>query len=450
MHLRQLFALWEEWHGNLVDFCRMVRDQYRLRYSTSFIGDALHAAGLRFRERRSSEQAPWTPGTFRTCFPGAQWVGDGTSIAVYFLGRAFVFNVEVMLDAASNALVGLNISDAEDEEALLRAYEAGIETAGSPPLAVVLDNRPSNHTPGAAEALNGTMVIRSTPARPESKAPVEGAFGLFRQAMPPLFLEGESQREIVRSFLKAVTTAWGRGRNGRPRRRLGGRSPVEAYRHAAPTQDELDRAVRELRERQRRQEVAWQTLEARRDPVRLRLLSLGLDELGIPDPKSSLATQLACYSREAITYGLATFQTKRDLGTLPPDVDAGRYLGGIIRKDHEKRGLLHFADHLLEQRVRLRDFSLEPLARLAESLRAQVSPFDLPRSYTDQALNAKFDIDFRFWAGAAAQALAALPADQRSRAYKHLYRHIAATFKTPVERRENLIDRLATAATLAA
>jgi len=449
-HLRQIFALWEEWQGALGDFCRMVRDEYRLDYSRTFIGDALQAAGLRNRERRKTGPAPWSQGTYRSYFPGAQWLGDGTSIAVRFLNRVFVFNVEVLLDVASNALVGLKISDAEDEEALRQAYEAGITTAGTPPIAATLDNRPSNHSPGAAEALGDTMVLRSAPGRPESKAPIEGAFGLFRQAVPPLVFEGESQRELARDFLEAVLVAWARGRNGRPRRRLGGLSPVEAYRTTAPTQEEVDRAVQELRERQRRQEEALRTSNARRDPARLSLLSQGLADLGIPDPKGTLATRLARYSRESITYGVAAFRTKRDLGTLPPGADAGLYLGGIIRNNHEKRELRQFSDHLLEQRLRLRDFSLEPLNRRAESLRARFSPFELPQVYVDQALEAEFDIDFRFWAGAAARALAALPAEDRSPMYRHLCRFVAATFRVPKERRTDLVDRLASAATLAA
>lgn len=202
VHLRQLLALWEGWRGTFVDFCRVVHD-YRLPYSASFIADALHAAGLRFRKPRSSGQAPWTHETFCTYFPGAQSIGDGTTIVVRFLKRMFVFNVEALIDGASNALVGLCVSDSEDEEAVRKAYEVGIETTGSPPIAVALDNRPSNHSSGAVEALSGSLVLRSSPGRPESKAPVEGAFGLFRQAVPPLHLEGETQQSPAASWKRS-------------------------------------------------------------------------------------------------------------------------------------------------------------------------------------------------------------------------------------------------------
>jgi len=446
VHLRQLFALWTEWRGTFVDFCRMVAREYRLPFSMTFIGDALQAGGLRSRERRNTGQAPWTAGTFRPYFPGAQWLGDGTSIAVRFLDQVFVFNVEYLHDIASDAGMGFHISDVEDEEALLRAFEAGVETAGAPPFALTLDNRPSNHTPAVEDALSGTLILRSTPGRAESKAPIEGAFGLFQQSMPPLNLQGQSRREVARSFLEAVMTAWFRGRNGRPRPRLGGQSPAEAYRGAAPTPQEVDRAMRELRERQRRQEKATGTLNARRDPVRLRLATEGLADLGIPDPKGSLATTLARYSRDAIAYGLAIFRTKQEQQSLPPGADH-RYLAGIIRNDHEKRHLVQFSEHLLEQRVRLRDFSLASLDRHAENLRTWKTPFELPQVFVDLALKAEFDIDFRYWTRAAAGALELLPSERRHTLYQHLCRLIAGSFKIRVERRETLIDRLAAAAT---
>ncbi len=447
VHLRQLFDLWEKWDGTFVDFCRMAIKEHRLPFTMTYIGDALEAAGLRTRRRRRDEQAPWTAGTFRSYFPGAQWLGDGTSIAVRFQGQVFVFNVEYLHDVAADAGMGFHISDTEDEQALIEAFESGLETAaGVLPLALTLDNRPSNHTAAVKEALGETLLLRSTPGRPQSKAPIEGAFGLFQQSMPPLHLQGQSARVVARSYLNAVMTAWFRGRNGRPRKRLGGLSPAQAYREAAPTSEEIQKALDELRERQKRQEKAQATLQASRDPVRLRLLAAGLAELGIADPTGSLATMLARYSRDAIVYGLATFCTRQERGTLPTGADH-RYLAGIIRNDHDKRHQLELSERLFKQRVRLREFSLEPLIRLTERIKATRTLSELPQSFVSLALQAEFEIDFRYWTRAAANALAALPREQWPALYQHLCRLIAASFRTPRDRRETLIDRLATAAT---
>src|SRR5262249_52113529 len=78
-------------------------------------------------------EAPWSSNTFRKMFPGAQWLGDGTSIAVQWKSQVFVFNVEAILDPASNALVGVAITDAEDEDALRRADPGGLGATPGPP-----------------------------------------------------------------------------------------------------------------------------------------------------------------------------------------------------------------------------------------------------------------------------------------------------------------------------
>jgi hypothetical protein len=178
--------------------------------------------------------------------------------------------------------VGFHVSDSEDEEALRQAYRAGVATAGSPPLATTLDNKPGNHSPGAEAALEGTILLAATPGRGQAKAALEGAFGLFRQSLPPLEIVGRTAREQARNALHLILTAWFRGRNGRPRKHLGGLSPAQAYAQANPTPDELQKALDWVRELQRRQKLARLTREARRDPVRIQLLTQGLAELGSP------------------------------------------------------------------------------------------------------------------------------------------------------------------------
>jgi hypothetical protein len=160
--------------------------------------------------------------------------------------------------------------------------------------------------------------VRSTPGRPQSKAPIEGAFGLFQQSMSPLYLHGTSARDIARSYLQAVMTAWFRGRNGRPRKRLGGLSPAQAYSEAAPTPEEIQRAMRALRERQRRQEKAMETLQAKRDPVRLQFLELksisqngaaGLIACGSESfVRTYSRTELLQWSRNASCCGVILFE----------------------------------------------------------------------------------------------------------------------------------------------
>lgn len=240
-------------------------------------------------------------------------------------------------------------------------------------------------------------------------------------------------------------TAWARGRNGKPRKRLHGRTPAQVYAESRPTPEEIREAMDWFQELARRQERARLTREARRDPIRIALLTQGLTELGIPDPDQRLAVDLAIYAREAIVRGLATFRAKQDLGSVPPDADPGRYLGGIIRQLHTRLELERTSCHLLEQRIRLGDLTLAPLKRAAEQLRDQTPSPERPQVFLDHALAAASTIDFRFWGQAASEALEALSVNRRTDLYPHLCRRIAASFKTDRERREDLIDRMAKA-----
>lgn len=440
-HLRLIASLWPLWTGPFQAFCTSLRTEHRLPYSDFFVGSFLHGIGLRHRRSKPPVEAPWSSDTFRVLFPSAQWLGDGTPLAFVWEGERFVFNLEAMLDSATNATVGLAVTDTEDEEAVRLAYEAARQETGQAPFAVTLDNLPSNHSPGTLKALADTMVLRATPGRGQSKAPVEGSFGLLQQALPPLVLDGASPRERARQALQLILTAWFVGRNGKPRKKLHGRTPAEAYAQDRPSPDDIAKALKWFQELQKRQERARLTRAARRDPVRRKLLSVGLAELGIEDPEQRIEIALAFYCRDAIVRGLATLRAKLEQETVPTDADRGPYLGGIIRNIHTRIELDSVARHLLRERIRLRDITLEPLQQEARKLGNSMTTSELPQAFVDRALAAIHRVDFEFWTQASVEALSTLPT--RRALYLHLSRRIAASFKVERHRREDLIDRLA-------
>jgi hypothetical protein len=226
---------------------------------------------------------------------------------------------------------------------------------------------------------------------------------------------------------------------------LNGLSPAEFYKSARPTEEEIREAVLWFQQEQRRQERWRLTREGRRDPVRLELLAKGLAELGIADPERRIAVALAGYSREAIVRGLATFQAKQELGTLPPDADAGRYLGGIIRQLDTRIELERTAVHLLKWRLRLADLTLVPLKHAAGRIRSEHPASDCPQAFVDRALEASYAIDFRFWSQVAVEALKEQSTIGKHSLFRTLSTRIAATFKADRERRSDLIDLLAEA-----
>ena len=436
---------WKLWKGTFSAFCSHLRENFRVPFGNTVTGSVLHALGLRQRQPRKNQPAPWSRDSFTTFFPGAQWIGDGTTVAISLNNQTLAFNAEAMLDADSNALTGFRVSPHEDEEAVINAYKHGAITTDQQPLALTLDNRPSNHTSGVYEAVAPTLVIPATPGRGEAKAPIEGAFGLFQQTAPPLRVQGDTPRELARSILVLVFTVWALARNGKPRARLGGKSPAEYYQDYLPSQEEIEEANKWLQELLRRAQLARETRARRADPVSRAILDEALDTFHIPDSDHRLSIALARYSREAIIRGIATFNSKIELETVPKHADPGRYLGGIVRNLNDRLELELTAKHLLDLRLRERDLTLKPLQEMEELVRSAVPPEKLPQAFLKLALDAESLISFRFFLNKAKDALTNLPEPARLHLYRHLVRQTAASFHTDKQRREDAIASLSQA-----
>jgi len=364
-------------------------------------------------------------------------------------GQRFVFNLEAICDVDSSAVTGIHVSDAEDEAALLAAYDHGVRTAGDKPLSITVDSRPSNHTAAVHASVAPTVVLPATPGRGQAKATVEGTFGLFSQTAPPLRVSGHEPRDVARSILALVALTWCWARNGKPRERLGGLSPAQHHHQARPTPEQIDAAKAHIAELRRRYELAQQTAERRADPIRRALLDEQLDKLGIPDPDGRIAVGLCRYSTDAIVRGLATFAAKREMGTVPADADPARYLGGIIRNLHDRTELDKTAQRLLELRIRQRDLCLDALEADLCRVNETSPPDDRPIHLVQRSLDAERTIDFRFYARAASQALADLSPQTATSLYPRLVRQVAGSFSVDKRRREDLIASLAVAVTRA-
>jgi len=437
---------YQHWEGDFTTFCDHLETDHRLPYGRTFIASVLEAAGLREPTPRRGKRVPWSRGTYRRLFPGAQWLGDGTSLAIELNGQRFAFNLEAISDVDSGAILGTVATDSEDEVALLQSFDLAVLTTGAPPLAITLDNRPSNHTDTAVLAMQPATVLRATRARGQAKAGLEGAFGLFAQTAPPLVVTGDTPRERARSTLSLLVTLWAWARNGRPQRRLGHRSPREHYLGPRPSPQQQDAARVWLAELERRSALAREKRTRQVDPVRRELLRTELDRLGIADPEQKLASAIARYSSDAILQGLAIFDSKQRRDTLPQGADSGRYLAGIIRNVDSRLELLSVADYLLELRLRDKELTLTPLKREHQALVKSVSQDTLPQTLLDRALQAEPLLDFRYWAKAACHALAAACAqksiDFARERVRQLARAIAATFSVTMERRHQLVADL--------
>jgi hypothetical protein len=442
---------WECWTGDFVTFCSHLQQHCRVPLGRSAIARILESCGVRLRHRREgrSPDEEATRGSFETFFPGAQWVGDGSEITVVLGHEPFHFNLELMVDTYSDAFVGLAVTDTEDSAAVASAFADGMQTTGQPPLDILLDNRPSNHTPEVDAALGPeTLRTRSTPGRPQSKAHVEGAFGLFAQTLPALAVIATTPREQARQIAQLVFTTLARAINHRPRRDRRGRSRVDLYTDQ-PTPEQVAEARAALLERHHKQQLAQQTLLARQDPLVLLLIDQALERFRLTDPDQHFAAAIARHGRDAALEGIAIFDGKRAAGTLPDDADI-RYLLGIVRNVAGDNELCEITESLIASRLAARDVALQMLRNdRAVSEKLRPDPAQRIAHHADRAASARRKIDRFFWARATADAIVASSqhADARAEWTRYAAARINVATHLPHRERCHLI-RLLTRHTL--
>jgi len=444
VHIQTVLDAWSRWEGNFSEFCAHLRRDLHLPCGPALISHILDTHGVRRRVRRDgrSSNEIASRGSFITFFPGAQWVGDGMQVPVVIDDQRFTINLELDVDAHTGAFVGLSVRDEEDSTAVVEAFGHGVTTTGAPPLALLLDNKPSNHTADVDAALGDTLRIRATIERPQNKAHVEGGFGLFSRVLPNLGLDTRhGPRALARSFGRIIAEIWAHTMNRRPRSDREGRSRVELYADK-PSAEQIEDAKRHLRDLAERQQRARRTREQRCRPHVLALLDEHFTRLGLLDPQRHVRIAIAGYPLDAIVAGLAIFDAKKRADTLPEGVDA-RYLLGIVRNVAAKAEGEHFARAMLDLRIEARDRMLAPLLVARDAICTGDDAARVSAECIDRALATSGSLDRLFWLHALADFLALRPLAERHAHYLDAARRINATFAVTIREREDAVRVIA-------
>lgn len=443
--IQTILAAWQRWHGAFTQFCDHVRHELRIPYGRNLVASILAVHGVRIPSRRPgrSPDEKALRASFATFFPGAQWVGDGMQVSFDVNGERFDFNLELDVDAHTSALVGGCLSAQEDAAAVVGAYDDGVCTTATRPLSLLLDNRESNHTVEVDAAIGDTLRIRSTAGRGQSKAHVEGSFGLFSQIAPPLEINADTAKEVAEQTLTLVVETWGRTLNHKPRADRGGRSRVDLYRDGKPTDEQIAEAQRALEARQKKQEKVYQTRRAREDPAKRALLDRHFNRLGLTDPDGNTKSAVARYPLDAILDGIAILEAKRAASTLPDDADA-RYLLGIVKNRAHDDEDHHLIEALIRIRIEARDQLLRPLELARSRITcACLDPRERLHRFVDCALDSDRHLDRIFWLSAAAGVIAEQPAADQVDIFRGAAGRIRTAYRVPHRRRQDAILFLA-------
>lgn len=414
------------------------------------ISHILEIAGVRIpkkRGRRTPDEMA-TRGAFDTFFPGAQWVGDGKQVRVTIGNETFTLNLELNVDAHSGALVGLSVSDEEDSAVVTECFNQAVATTEAAPLAQLLDNKPSNHTAEveATLASHDTLRIRATTKRPENKAHVEGAFGLFSQQVPPITLEtSQNSRGIAKALLFLVAMTWARATNFRPRADHKGCTRVDLY-DEKPSDEQIAAARAALEERCRKQELARRTLAARQRPEVRALLDEHFQRLGLADPERHVRLAIGRYPLDAIIDGIAIFDAKSRCGSLPDGADA-RYLFGIVKNVAAKAEGEALAKTLLALRLETKDKELARLSTARENLCClQRDDRELIKDCVERAFETERSLDRNFWLTSISQEICKRSlgdASKRDTLYFVATKKINTTFSVPPRERQDALRMIA-------
>ena len=445
--IETILAEWKKWDGTFSAFGHHVRHHLRIDWGPTMISNILHQHGVRTPNRRPghSPDEKALQKQFETFFAGAQWVGDGSSIAIQLLHHWFVFNLELMTDAHSGTFTGFDVRDYEDSQAVASAFHDGVQATGSPPLALLLDPRPSNLAPEVYDALGPTFLIPATPGRPQNKAHAEGGFGLLSQQAPPLVIHGATLREIAPQILTLLLDIWLRASNHRPRADRDGRSRAQIYLETDPTPEEIEQARTALRQRLRKQERAQETRRRRADPLVRHTLDQAFQHLGLPDPSGNFRDAIARYPLDAVIEAISTFEGKLLAQTLPPTAN-GRYLLGIARNLAHEHEALEIAHALWKNRSAARDLAFRHLHTQRQLILDQTPghvPHALVAAFADRALDANRRIDRMFWLETTAETILAQPPSATEPLFHFAAQRIAATFRVNYGERLEAIRFLA-------
>jgi transposase InsO family protein len=371
------------WRGDFSSFCEHVRENLGIPLGKTAVSSILEAFGKRIPNRRAgrSPDEEALRQKFLTFFPNAQWCGDGSLVSVEIDGERFLLNLELNVDTHSGAFVGAHVSPTEDSQAVIEAFDDAVKTTGTKPQAILLDNKPSNHSPEVEAAASDTIIIRSTGGRPQNKAHVEGGFGLFKPLLENIKIDASTKHRLAATILAALVTVWGRTINHRPRKDRGGLTRVEIA-GQKPTPEEIEHARKALLERKRRQDEARETRKAKLDPVVNKLIREAFERLELLDPGDHFLLAIARYPRDVVIEALAIYGSKKKTGSLPDGVDA-RYLLGIARNIADERELWATSRELWQLRVRARD----EMSRLLEIDGQELEyRFPKPEDFARQAI----------------------------------------------------------------
>jgi transposase InsO family protein len=442
----KVIALYDDWKGNFSSFCDTLA-QHGIDLSRAKVSQILFVAGRRKARPRNRHRvdAEAVRGALERFFPNAQVSEDGTCVKITVNEATYTFSWQLVTDVSSTAHLGFAVRDAEDGKGFVNSMDQAKQTAGAPPEAALRDNRKCNVSNHVEDTLNdeGVISMTSRKGRPQTIGSTEGAFSLFKQAMPHIELAGDTPRELARSALTQILTAYCAGRNLAPRKSLDNRTPAQAYADNDPDESERDRVQRRLRELKKRSRRSRKPGDSRREDVVLRQQMVeALNDLSVSDPRKGTLNKLVSCGLDASLEAVAIVKAKLEAGKQLGE-DPQRYLLRIAVNVANRNEDLAAFEHLIELRRKAGELILEPLEQRRRFLRDALDDGDYFDQLVSHALEADSRVDRHFWWKHALGQLATASASAMDETARWMARRVATRYQIHYLERDALIAQVA-------
>lgn len=437
LELTRILHEYDQWSGTLTGFIRHLHG-LGLRYGKTFVIGLLYLAASRQMLHRPPPKPMARGSTFRPS-PGLQWSSDGKEVKVVVDDRTFTITWQPMVDIGSTATVGSTVRGAEDTTGVLGSFAEGVATTGAAAPFVLLDHKACNKSAPLLAALpKGTVLMHGTLGRGQSKAIIEGQFGLFAQELGSLIavVDTSSPEQIALSVAHAVTRAYSQGRNHRPRR-SDGRTPYELFRDADASPEEVAAQVERLRAIKERLDARAAAEAARCDPRFRATVEAAFTRFGFTDD-GDVGASLMRLSLQAVQNAIAIYAAKRDAGTLKPDAGL-RYFAGIARNCQSEIDLRLIEEHLVDQLARTGDLLRSYLERRAASYRERLDTVPRALALVHEFLHTTEPAAQVFWRQELQRLADSVPLALRAPLRSLLCRRIRRTFDAPGKHRQSLV-----------
>ena len=431
--VRDIAKEWRCWHGATRHFFRHAAEKFHI--SIAQVERVLRLLGAISRRPRKPFRFR---GETHALAPGNMLVTDGKHIDVLLASdQRLHFNWQAIVDQATGCDTAVVVNHEECAAGVAEAFKLSAYTAlgGAFPHALLHDGKPCYSEASLVQLIQetGCSMIKASPYKPENKAIIEGAFGLYEQRVGTIQLDDSSTQSLVRSAVQEIIRAYTSATNSVPRIELDGKSRLAVLSEFCPS---LEQQQRDLAFLERLKADHDRPPRRPPDPSALVLLDTVFHRLNILDldPDCSLRRYLASFDSAAIRRAAAVVANK----LARSDLDlryVHRYLTKLVQSFHDEIDLERAADELLILCQAQNESWTCSEQRDLQLLYDSLNQHDLTCAIAENAAHGGIPLKAAFWKNALLDLLTSAP-QLIATAKKHLIR----LFEAPFNSRLALID----------